>query len=217
MLTPACIPLWLLLFFCVSLLQVSKEEAESMHVLYSDIIERIAQRPRNEAELLAVKSYIKQSEATALQLEALTSTIHERMAECGKYAYPTPGEEFKLFWSLRERPLQLANAIRDSLDALDADRARMIKALEDQKIAFERELEALEIKTANFKDMAYDPATQPDALTKIVQRANDIDSELRAAQERADDFNVREKSFSFPPTQYGVLHTIQEGFEPFYK
>ena len=40
-----------------------------------------------------------------------------------------PDADFRALWALREWPGRLAAATRETLDALDADRARMISAL----------------------------------------------------------------------------------------
>jgi len=187
-------------------------ESEAVNEAYSAFMSRISEKPKSEAELVALKDYIRDGQATMNALAHDSKGIHARLRQMEKYSYVVSTDDFLLFWGIREWPNKVLMATQSSMHALEEERDRMIQQLDREKLAFEKELDMLEKRVEEYK-----LHSDLDSLVKIVDIGSNLEMELRNAKETAEDFNLREKAFEFTPTEYHLLNQIQASFDPFFR
>lgn len=115
-----------------------RTESEAINVAYTTFMTRISEKPKSEAELVALKDYIRDGQATMNALAQDSKSIHARLRQMDKYSYVVSTEDFLLFWGIREWPNKVLMATQSSMHALEEERERMIQQLDREKLAFEK-------------------------------------------------------------------------------
>ncbi|KAA0164767.1 hypothetical protein FNF31_02304 [Cafeteria roenbergensis] len=178
---------------------------------FSALLDRVRQAPRDEAELVALKEFIKESKATVARLGEATDSIHARLERMGAgFGFSAPKADVHAFWALKEWPTKLAMATEESLYFLDQERERMTAVLEGERAEFEKHVQALEERVKDFK--AFENI---DEVIKVVDIATALEGAIHDAMEQASDFNRREQLFGFPRTNFDGIEEIKDSFEPF--
>ena len=93
---------------------------------------------------------------------------------------------------------------------LEEDRVLFQKEMNSQQTQFERAVEELAERVADFHKH-----TDLGRITKVVSMVRDIEKALKDYEERAKTFNSREQLFSQPATEYDQLQKIVKEFEPY--
>jgi hypothetical protein len=161
-------------------------DCNSVNARYNTFMTRIGEKPKDEQELVALKEYIRDGQATMLGLAQEATEIHSRLSTVTSFDFHLSTDDFLLLWSIREWPNKVAAATQASLHAVEEERDRMIQLLDREKLAFEKELELLEKQVEDFK-----AHSDVDNLNKIVDIGNTLELDLRNAKEKAEDFNSR--------------------------
>ena len=186
--------------------------SESVNQRYQQILDRISQKPRDEAELVELKDYIRDSKAVVGGLQAEVADVHAHLDMMEEFDHIINTDDFNLMWSAKEWPLRVEDVTAVSLNALEEDKQRMMAKLEREKAAFDKDLDRYMEEVAAFKEHS-----DPNNMVKIVDAANTLDNKLREASVKAENFNSREKVFGFTPTEYALLGQMQKDFEPYFR
>ncbi|KAJ1435246.1 dynein heavy chain, partial [Ochromonadaceae sp. CCMP2298] len=198
------------------LAQVVAAEARqrNMNVIgqYNAILERIAEKPANEKQLAELRDFIESSKLTVEELKGSVGQIRGTLEMLEAYNVPLTVEDMGLSWSTLEYPSKVEYSGKEVEIALEADKIRMMDRLSMQKDQFERLVESLgqEVKAGMMLDDYAD-------REKIVERINGLMDSIQEAKNKRDDFNMREKVFGFPPTEYVMLDNFSEQLLPVYK
>ena len=198
------------------LAQIIADEARSNNIAvitsYNDILERIAVKPSNEKQLAELRDFIETSKETVNELKKSVIDIRSTLHMLEAYCIPLSMEDIALSWSTLEYPSKVEHSGKEVEIALEADKIRMMDRLAMQKDQFERVVEnlgadvKLHMKLDDYGDRE-----------KIVERINGVMDSIQEAKNKREDFNMREKVFGFPPTEYSSLDTYSEELAPVYK
>ncbi|CAE7940806.1 Dnah1, partial [Symbiodinium sp. KB8] len=186
--------------------------AQNYHDQFSTILSRVSVKPANEEELVELNNYIKNSKHTVEDLVRGMDEIHRRIEIMNGMLYELSESDLELFWSIKDYPKQVQEVTESSLHALEEEKQRMFKALQQEKEQFEKHLAELDAKVKAFK--THDDA---DNLAKVCDEGASTDAQLRSAVERVEDFNKREAAFGLPASDYPTLVASQEEFEPYFR
>jgi len=179
---------------------------------YLSIIDRIDEKPKDEIELSALKDFITDSKATVESLSAQSDNIHSRIYSMTEYNYGNSDEQVELMWEIRSYPRKVEEKTSEALEALEADKVKMMDQLALEKEKFDQTLVDFETsvkKTTLFSDYS--------AMEANVEAVNSLQAEIEAAEAQAENFNMREKVFGFPPTDYPGLIASRKELAPFHK
>ncbi|CAM9135038.1 unnamed protein product, partial [Choristocarpus tenellus] len=188
---------------------------------YESILARIVEKPANEAELAALRDFIKESKAKVSLLILEVREVHARLAALAELSYRISEEDIRLSWRTMDYPTMVDLAAKKAEEALELDKVRMMDKLALEKENFEEILERFEVDVARAKECG--DYNQMDANTDYV---NSIQDAINDAKAQAEDFNSREKAsytlsfqfvFGFPPTEYSVLGKVETELEQFYR
>ena len=179
---------------------------------YNSILERIAEKPANERQLADLREFIEDSKKVVEQLRALVNETRKGLGILEIYNVPLPIEDMTLSWSTLEFPSKVEASARDVEIALEEDKIRMMDKLAFEKEMFEHVIERLEEQVKNAKTL--DKYEEKERNAEIV---NSLMDQIQDAKHKGDDFNMREKVFGFPPTEYGILDRFIEELGPYYK
>ena len=175
-------------------------------------MERIDEKPVNEAELAALKEFITKSKADVLGIMDEVDDIHRRLDALDEFGYAVPQEDIHLAWSTMEFPKKVDSAALECEMALEEDKVRMMERLALEKDKFEDLLVHFEAEVKRAK--AFDNyETQESHCEEI----NSLQDQITEAKLKAADFNEREKVFGFMPTDYITLGVQEKELEPFFK
>jgi dynein heavy chain len=198
------------------LAQIVADEARQNNIAviqqYNDILERIAVKPANEKQLAELRDFIEASKETVGDLKRSVAEIRRTLQMLESYCIPLSMEDVALSWSTLEYPSKVEHSGKEVEIALEADKIRMMDRLAMQKDQFERVVENLgaEVKM----HMKLDDYSDRE---KIVERINAVMDSIQDAKNKREDFNMREKVFGFPPTEYAQLDSFSEELAPVYK
>jgi dynein heavy chain, axonemal len=179
---------------------------------YNDILERIAVKPANEKQLAELRDFIETSKDTVNDLKKSVIDIRRTLQMLETFNVPISVEDMGLSWSTLEYPSKVEYSGKEVEIALDTDKIRMMDRLALQKDQFERVVEnlgvevKLHLKLDDYSDRE-----------KIVERINAVMDSIQDAKNKREDFNMREKVFGFPPTEYAMLDSYTEQLQPVYK
>lgn len=179
---------------------------------YNDILARIEVKPANEKQLAELRDFIETSKETVTYLKKTVTEIRRTLQMLETYNVPLSVEDMGLSWSTLEYPSKVEFSGKEVEIALEADKIRMMDRLAMQKDQFERVVENLgaEVKL----HMKLDDYSDRE---KIVERINAVMDNIQDAKNKREDFNMREKVFGFPPTEYVQLDNYADELMPVYK
>uniref|UniRef100_A0A7S3HTS3 Dynein heavy chain n=1 Tax=Spumella elongata TaxID=89044 RepID=A0A7S3HTS3_9STRA len=198
------------------LAQIVADEARQNNIAvigqYNDILERIAVKPANEKQLAELRDFIETSKETVNDLKRSVVEIRKTLQMLEAYNIPLSVEDMGLSWSTLEYPSKVEHSGKEVEIALEADKIRMMDRLAMQKDQFERVVENLGVEVK--LHMKLDDYSDRE---KIVERINAVMDNIQDAKNKREDFNMREKVFGFPPTEYTMLDKFAEELMPVYK
>ena len=140
-----------------------------------------------------------------LQLQINEMTEHYDLLET--LYYDVAKEDFTQRWEAYHWPLRLKLKQEETERMLAEDRQLFHKEMTAQQQQFERHLEELAYRVANFHQY-----TDVSRITKVVSIVNDIQQALKDYESKAQIFNKREILFGIPPTEYDQLLKIVKDF-----
>ena len=68
---------------------------------YEAILERVSQPPKDELELMALATYVEESEATVDGLKGEVKEVFERLYSLDPHLFRVPEDDFNLAWSTK--------------------------------------------------------------------------------------------------------------------
>lgn len=178
---------------------------------YEATLNRINEKPSNEAELAALKAFVAETKSIIDEITKQVDDTHKRLDAISEFNYKISDTDFMLAWSTKQWPMKVQHAANSCDAALEDDKIRMINKLMLEKQTFEVDVERYEEEVAAFK--LYENI---DFTEKYVEIAINVHESLAEAKQRAEDFNARDAVFGFAPTEYSILDSLQETFSPYY-
>ena len=179
---------------------------------YENILSRVSEKPKDEVELSALRDFIVDSKATIDNLISQVDSVHVRISTMEEFAYPITQDDVNLMWGIKEYPRKVEHAAADALEALEADKVKMMDQLALEKEKFEHLLESFDADVKKVSLFA-----NYEAMDQNVEAVNSLMDSVEKAQEQAENFNMREKVFGFPPTDYPGLIACKKELAPFHK
>ena len=179
---------------------------------YKDILSRISEKPTNEKELADLRDFIQSTHDTVEELKKSVQETRDALGVLDMFNVRLPVEEMSLSWSTLEFPSMVEASGREVEIALEEDKIRMMDKLALEKQQFEQLIEKFEDEVKDCRDLS--SYEEKDAN---VEKVNKLMDNLAEAKVRGNDFNMREKVFGFPPTDYAMLDKLSEDLGPFYK
>jgi len=179
---------------------------------YENILSRVSEKPADEVELSALKDFIVESKKTVENLQQQVASVHSRIYNMDEFSYSISQEDVNLMWGIKEYPRKVEHAAADALEALEADKVKMMDQLALEKEKFEELLESFDKevkKVVTFGDY--------EAMEQNVESVNTLMDSVDRALEQVENFNMREKVFGFPPTDYPMLIACKKELQPFHK
>ena len=195
-----------------SIVDEAHEQNTEITRRYQAILERINEKPTNEAELAKLKEFVNSSKSVVDGICDEVREMHARLDALNEFSYHLPESEFTLAWSTMEWPLKVNHAANTCDSELEEDKIRMMDKLATEKEIFEQHLDRYEVQVSGFK--SYGDIDQTD---KYVELAVTLYDHLVEAKVTAEDFNSRDAVFGFPPTEYSILDQLQTDFALYYK
>ena len=179
---------------------------------YKDILARIKEKPTNEKELADLRDFIQSTHDTVAELTKTVNETREALAVLDMFNVRLPVEEMSLSWSTLEFPSMVEASGREVEIALEEDKVRMMDKLALEKQQFDQLIEKYELEAKICCNIS-----NYDEKDGNVERVNKLMDNIAEAKARGSDFNMREKVFGFPPTDYAILDKFSEELGPFYK
>lgn len=193
---------------------VNDSHAQNVRIIYQykSILERIAQKPTNERELADLREFITKSKETVELLKLEVISCRKALSVLEMCHQPLPIDEMTLSWSTLEYPSKVEASGKEVEIALEEDKIRMMDKLALEKQLFEQLLEKMELETKHVTTLGNYAEKESN-----VETVNGLMDRIMDAKIKRDDFNMREKVFNFPPTDYAILETFIEQINPYYK
>ena len=197
--------------YALSMHRQARAQNEATIARYGQILNRLAEKPANEAELAGLKDFIDSSKSEVLQMVSEVEEMHGRLATLDEWSYPIPPDDVYLAWSTMENPKRVHDAAADTEMRIEMDKVRMMDKLAIEKNQFESMLEQFEVDVKRAKQFGEYEQEGP-----YVEEINALEDAIVEAKQRAQNFNDREKVFGFPPTEYAALDAIENDLQPYY-
>jgi dynein heavy chain len=187
---------------------------QNLHIVekYTEIQSKVLEQPDNERALQALKDFMEASKDTVEDLTQQVEDVHASLATLDPYNMKIPFEDFALAWKNKDWPNVLKDGMEACEERLELSKAAMMDKLAAEKEAFDGVQEELEKAVARFAD--YEGAQN---CPKYMEEVNSLWDELQTAKATAADFNMRDKVFGFPPTEYNLLNKYEADLVPYYK
>lgn len=190
----------------------AREENFAISDEYEGILSRVSEKPVDEVELSALKEYIGGAKETVSDLVTRVESIHHRLHSMEEFCYHLTEEDVSLMWSIKEFPSKVDAAAAEAQENLENDKVKMMDQLALEKEKFEQLLESFDVtvkKCTLFSDYTI--------MEKNNEEINSLMDSIEQAEAQAVNFNMREKVFGFPPTEYPGLKACRKELTPFHK
>jgi dynein heavy chain len=197
---------------CDQLTFTARERLAEIGDMYEKMLERVSQKPADEAELRDLKIYLEKSNDIILNTVEEVAGIHTKLDSLSEFGVLIQKEDSDLAWSTMKYPQSIEDAFIQTQIAIEADQTRMLDELNKEKEDFEKLLEKFESDVKNVQALE-DYANQE----KVVEEVNGLVDALSEAVKQGENFNMREAVFQMPPTEYPILAQYQKDCEPFAK
>jgi len=197
--------------YATHILETERLNAGELTEKYQSILKRIANKPKNEMELVALEEFIEDAKVQMVLLAEAVQKVHCWMSLLESYQFPVPQSDHHLFWSLRLWPNRISATEAATMRALEVDKIMMIDALAKEKEAFEKTLDLLAIQEERFEKH-----DDYEKLQDIVQEAYEIEEKINSAKDQVANFNMRDKAFNFDCGDYPTLEIVKKRFEPYF-
>ncbi|GMH99793.1 hypothetical protein TrVE_jg2105 [Triparma verrucosa] len=189
-----------------------REECEDVLDEYESILARISEKPADEVELQALRDFIQESKTTVANLCARVDNVHAKIEATSEFCYNISEEDVELMWKIKGYPRKVEESTSEAMEALEADRVKMMDTLAVEKENFEKLLATFEADVAKCKTFS-----DYEAMEANFGEVDGLMNNIEAAEKQAENFNMREKVFGQPPTEYPSLIACKKEVSPFHK
>lgn len=179
---------------------------------YKFMKEKIGTDPKDEAILVEIREFIKDSPNKVANLELKVASVGKHMLLLEDFSRKYDEKEFGKYWSCKMWPLEISSEITLGAIQIEKQEEAFMYKLDNEKEEFKKQLkvrqETLE-KIKKFKNLedSKNFAADCDLLEKT----------LMADAEKVQKFNEREGLFNLDRSEYPELDTIHEEFQPYNK
>ena len=179
---------------------------------YNHMRETINTDPKDEAILVDVRDFIKDSPKKVSDLELKVAEVGKHMLLLEDYSKKYDEKEFRKYWKCKVWPLEIASDITLGAMHIEKQEEAFMYKLDNEKEDFKKQLkvreETLE-KIKKFKNL--------DDSKNFAADCNMLEKALLADSETVIKFNKRESLFNLENSNYPELDTINEEFQPYNK
>ncbi|KAL1510265.1 hypothetical protein AB1Y20_006588 [Prymnesium parvum] len=196
------------------LLQLISDRARAacneISTAFAEMYEKLQEQPKDIEKLTEIQESVQGMRARTVELQEQIQHMTEHYEVLEALYFEVPKEDFSQRWESFHWPLRLKLKQEESEKMLQEDRQLFQKEMIAQQQQFEKHLEELAYRVANFHQY-----TDPSRITKVVSIVHDIQQALKDYEAKALVFNKRESLFDEPPTEYDQLQKIVKDFEPY--
>jgi dynein heavy chain len=185
---------------------------------YEAIVQIVSREPKTEMELVKLKTYVDSLGSKVLGLKKRVNNASERLGAMGEFGFRLPYDVFKTSWNIRKWPTVINDAFADAQAAIRKMKKRMATALEKDQKAFRLHVEALGKRAIAYVEIGGSDPERDYDLAATVDEAINVDTALKAALEKADEFNARETAFGYEPEKYhDEINRYLDDFLPYFE
>lgn len=174
--------------------------------------EKISLVPKNEEELVQLKSNIEQHKLNLAKLDARVNNVNAFLEILEDYSFDFAQKSLEDFWLLKNWPPGIQEAVLEGTRTARNQEAKFTENLENAKEKFAKELVGLleqfeSVKKFNSYKTVRDTAAEITAFNDSIENAC----------KKVEGFNRNERLFKQPITEYEELEMLKKDFEPFKK
>ena len=199
--------------FMAQVVIITQKSCVTINESYVQIIERIAQKPANEMELMELITFVGTVDSVVEGLQAKVADMFKRMRSLYTFQYRVSQETFDQAWNTVSWPVKILERIGETNYDIENDKQRMLSELEREKDAFRDTMEMLRKRGKEFETLG-----TWDTMQSVVDRAYKLERELNEAQAKQRELNNREAVFGSEPElleEEDPLTKIVKHFKPY--
>ena len=172
--------------------------------------EKITLTPKNEEELVLLKTFLDAHKLNLAKLDTRVNNVNAFLDILEEYCFDFSQRTLEGFWELKSWPPGISEAVLEGTRTAKNQESKFTENLENSKEKFAKELintlEQFEIvkKFNNYRNLK-------DSATEITAFKDNLD----AACKKVESFNKSERLFKQPITEYEELEMLKKDFEPF--
>ena len=192
--------------------EICTENIEIISKTYMEMHEKITLTPKNEEELILLKSFLDAHKLNLAKLEIRVNNVNAFLDILEEYLFDFSQKTLEGFWELKSWPPGISEAVLEGTRTARNQEAKFTENLENSKEKFAKELmgllEQFELlkKFNNYKNLK-------DSSTEITAFKDNLES----ACKKVEGFNTSERLFKQPVSEYEELELLKKDFEPFNK
>ncbi|CAD8115295.1 unnamed protein product [Paramecium sonneborni] len=178
---------------------------------YSDMSERLIKQPKNEAELIELKTYIAEHEVNLAKKKYEIDCIYDYLTMFEDMNYNFPEQDFEGFWNLYSCPSEIKNHVIEGQRKANLQEQKFMENLDNEKDKFQGELKEL--------TELFSTVQKFDDYSRVKDFANDVVSlndRFQHALKKVESFNERELLFKQQPSVYEDLNQLIKDFTIYY-
>ncbi|CAK93776.1 unnamed protein product (macronuclear) [Paramecium tetraurelia] len=191
--------------------EIVTDNISRLSVEYNDMSERITKQPKNEAELVELKTYIAEHEVNLAKKKQEVDCLYDYLTIFEEMSHTFEDKNLYEFWNLYSFPPEIKNHVIEGQRKANLQEQKFIENLDNEKDKFQgelRELAELYLTVQKFDD-----------YTKAKENATEVMSlneRLQKAKEKVESFNERERLFKSPESVYDELEQLIKNFAIYY-
>ena len=179
---------------------------------YGTMQSTIGTVPKDEAALVEVREFIKDSSNKVANLELKVAEVGKHLLLMEDFCKKYEENQFKIFCKCKEWPNEIAGDITLGAIKIEKQEEEFMERLDTEKDEFKKQLkvrqETLD-KIKKFKNL--------DESKNFAADCDILEKTLIADIEKVAKFNEREGLFNLEKSEYPELETINEEFQPYNK
>lgn len=194
----------------VKISEICTENIELISKTYMEMHEKITLTPKNEEELVLLKSFLDAHMLNLTKLNTRVNNVNAFLDILEEYCFDFSQKTLESFWELKSWPPGIQEAVLEGTRTARNQEAKFTENLENSKEKFAKELMGLldqfEIvkKFNNYKNLK-------DSAAEITAFKENLES----ASKKVESFNTSERLFKQPISDYEELEMLKKDFEPF--
>jgi len=185
---------------------------KSVNKGFEKMLEELSTEPKDEDELVLLKSYIENHEIRIEQYEEQVKQISDYLEILEDNQYNFKEADWGNYWNLKTLPPEIRTNVIQAQRVVNSFEARFMDRLEKEKLEFEREIQGF---VDDFRIIS-----RFNSYKNVARNSQDVQilrDKLTGAQAKVKNINYREDIFKQPISQYEHLLELIQQFEPYSK
>jgi len=178
---------------------------------FADMHAALQEQPRDIERLTEMRMYMTE---TLKEVDSMQTPVDAMMAHYDameEFRHDPSREDITSRWAVFHWPTRIAAKVDECAKLMEEDRATFFSMMVNDQKAFDRTLDELKLKVANFGQHA-----EFGKVEQIYAQVGVVEAAIAEARAKAGTFATREELFEVEEhTDYELIDKLEKDFEPF--